>query len=229
MGEGLKGKVAVIVFPGSNCDRDMYKILRDKFNVDASLHWHADALPQGLDGIVFPGGFTYGDRLRAGAIASHSPIIDQVKPLIEKGMPVLGVCNGFQILTEARILPGALLKNDSLKFMCDRTEITVSNNNTPFTSRLKVGERIPISIANGEGKYYINQENLALLKRNNQIVFSYGSDINGSTERIAGVCNEQGNVVGLMPHPERAADAILNPGRNRPAELIFESFLDAIR
>ena len=207
----------------------MHTILRDKFKVDASLCWHTDQLPQNLDGIVFPGGFTYGDRLRAGAIASHSPIIDQVKPLIERGMPVLGVCNGFQILTEARILPGALLKNDSLQFMCERTEIVVNNNKTPFTNKLKIGERIPISIANGEGKYYIDREQLRILKKNNQIVFSYGSDINGSTGQIAGVCNEQGNVVGLMPHPERAADALLNPGRNRPAELVFESFLSAIR
>ncbi|MDE1804991.1 MAG: phosphoribosylformylglycinamidine synthase subunit PurQ [Candidatus Micrarchaeota archaeon] len=229
MGAKTRGKVAVITFPGSNCDRDMVSVLRDTFKVDAQLVWHEDPLPKDLVGIVLPGGFTYGDRLRSGAIASHSPVIKKIKKFAEEGMPILGVCNGFQILTEAQILPGALIRNESVAFECARVEMEVKNNKTPFTSELKVGERVPISIANGEGRYYIDSQGLEALKKNNQIVFSYIDHSNGSIENIAGVCNEKGNVVGLMPHPERAADAILNPGKNLPASLIFKSFLKAIR
>lgn len=229
MGAKLRGKVAVITFPGSNCDRDMQEVLRSNFKVDAKLIWHTDELPKNLDGLVLPGGFTYGDRLRSGAIASHSPVIEKIRKFAQQGMPILGVCNGFQILTEAQILPGALIKNSSSTFECARVEMEVKNNKTPFTSKLQVGDKIPISIANGEGRYYIDAEGLQILKKNNQIVFAYSNHANGSVDNIAGVCNKEGNVVGLMPHPERSADAILNPGKNSPASLIFESFLKAIR
>jgi phosphoribosylformylglycinamidine synthase subunit PurQ / glutaminase len=220
-------RVAVIVFPGSNCDRDMHHVLTDVFKVKSQLVWHTDELPKNIDAIVLPGGFSYGDRLRAGVIAAHSPVIAQVKNMAEKGMPILGVCNGFQILVECGLLPGALLKNTSLSYICKWTEIVVKNNKTPFTNKLKLGQRIPIAMANGEGRYYADKETLRLLKKNNQIVFTYAEDVNGATMKIASICNKEGNVVGMMPHPERSAEQILNPQDAKPASLIFESLLNA--
>lgn len=220
--------VAVIVFPGSNCDRDMHHVLTDVFKLKSKLVWHTDTLPKDVDAIVLPGGFSYGDRLRAGVIAAHSPVIADVKKMAEKGMPILGVCNGFQILVEAGLLPGALLKNNSLSFICKWTEIVVKNNKTPFTNRLKIGQKIPIAIANGEGRYYADSETLKSLKKNKQIVFTYDKDVNGATMKIAGICNKEGNVVGMMPHPERSAEQILNPKNAKPASLIFKSLLDTL-
>jgi phosphoribosylformylglycinamidine synthase len=221
-------KVGVIVFPGSNCDRDMYHVLTDVFKVDTQYFWHEKKLPSDLDAIILPGGFSYGDRLRAGVIAAHSPVIEDVKRLASRGMPVLGVCNGFQILVEAGLLPGVLLKNTSLSFMCKWTHLIVENNKTPFTNKLKLGQKIPIPIANGEGRYYADEQTLAELKKNNQIVFRYGEEINGSTMHIAGVCNKEGNVVGMMPHPERAVEPQINPIDCKPASLIFESLFNTI-
>ncbi|MGI0027390.1 MAG: phosphoribosylformylglycinamidine synthase subunit PurQ [Nitrosopumilaceae archaeon] len=221
-------KVAVVVFPGSNCDRDMHHVLSDVFKLKTELVWHTDELPKNIDAIVLPGGFSYGDRLRAGVIAAHSPVISDVKKMAEKGMPILGVCNGFQILVEAGLLPGALLKNTSLTFMCKWTEIIVKNNKTPFTNKLKLNQRIPIAIANGEGRYYADKETLKSLKKNNQIVFTYGKEVNGASLDIAGICNKQGNVVGMMPHPERSAESIINPNNSKPASLIFESMLNTL-
>jgi phosphoribosylformylglycinamidine synthase len=221
-------KVAVIVFPGSNCDRDMNHVLADVFKLESKLVWHTEKLPQDVDAVVLPGGFSYGDRLRAGVIAAHSPVIADVKRMAEKGMPILGVCNGFQILVEAGLLPGALLKNTSLNFICKWTEIIVKNNKTPFTNKLKIGQRIPIAIANGEGRYYADKETLQSLKKNNQIVFTYAEDVNGATMKIAGICNKEGNVVGMMPHPERSAEQIINPKKAKPASLIFESLLNTL-
>ena len=221
-------RVAVIVFPGSNCDRDMHHVLTDVFNIESKLVWHTDPLPKDVDAIVLPGGFSYGDRLRAGVIAAHSPVIIDIKKMAEKGMPVLGVCNGFQILVEAGLLPGALLKNASLNFICKWTEIIVKNNKTPFTNKLKIDQRIPIAVANGEGRYYADKETLQSLKKNNQIVFTYTEDINGAAMKIAGICNKEGNVVGMMPHPERSAEQILNPKNSKPASLIFESLLNTL-
>ncbi len=218
-------RVAVIVFPGSNCDRDMHHVLTDVFKLESQLVWHTDQLPNNIDVVVLPGGFSYGDRLRAGVIAAHSPVIAQVKKLAEKGMPILGVCNGFQILTESGLLPGALLKNTSLSYICRWTEIIVKNNKTPFTNKFKLNQKIPIAIANGEGRYYADKETLHSLTKNNQIVFTYGEDVNGSTMKIASICNKEGNVVGMMPHPERSAEQILNPKNARPASMIFESLL----
>jgi phosphoribosylformylglycinamidine synthase I len=221
-------KVAVVVFPGSNCDRDMHHVLSDVFKLKTELVWHTDELPKNIDAVVLPGGFSYGDRLRAGVIAAHSPVISNVKKMAEKGMPILGVCNGFQILVEAGLLPGALLKNTSLTFMCKWTEIIVKNNKTPFTNKLKLNQRIPIAIANGEGRYYADKETLKSLKKNNQIVFTYGEEVNGASLDIAGICNKQGNVVGMMPHPERSAESIINPKNSKPASLIFESLLNTL-
>ncbi len=218
-------KVGVIVFPGSNCDRDMYHVLQDVFKLDVKYYWHEDKLPKNLDAIVLPGGFSYGDRLRAGVIAAHSPIISDVKRMAEKGMPVLGVCNGFQILVESELLPGVLLRNTSLNFMCRWTELIVENNKTPFTHKFKLKQRIPIPIANGEGRYYVDKKTLDSLKNNNQIVFRYGENINDSIFDIAGICNKEGNVVGMMPHPERAVEADINPNDSKPSNMIFESLI----
>ena len=217
--------VGVVVFPGSNCDRDMYHVLTDVFNFDAQYYWHEKPLPKNIDAVILPGGFSYGDRLRAGVIAAHSPIIKDIKKLAEKGIPILGVCNGFQILVESSLLPGVLLKNDSLNFMCEWTNLIVENNKTPFTNQFTLHEEIPIPIANGEGKYYVDDETLKQLKKKNQIVFRYTKVVNGSSNRIAGVCNEDGNVVGMMPHPERAVESEINPVDNKPSSLIFESLL----
>jgi phosphoribosylformylglycinamidine synthase len=218
-------KVGVVVFPGSNCDRDMYHVLSDVFHLDTQYFWHDKGLPKNIDAIVLPGGFSYGDRLRAGVIAAHSPIIKDVKKMAEKGIPILGVCNGFQILVESGLLPGVLLKNDSLNFMCEWTNLIVENNKTPFTNKFKLEQKIPIPIANGEGKYYVDDETLKKLKKKNQIVFRYDKVVNGSLNRIAGVCNDDGNVVGMMPHPERAVESEINPIDSKPSSLIFESLL----
>ncbi len=221
-------KVGVIVFPGSNCDRDMHHVLTDVFNLDAEFYWHEKNLPSDIDAVVLPGGFSYGDRLRAGVIAAHSPIISDVKKLSEKGIPILGVCNGFQILVESGLLPGVLLKNESLNFMCEWTNLIVNNNKTPFTNKLELNQKIPIPIANGEGRYFVDDETLSQLKKNNQIVFSYENKVNGSVSQIAGVCNPDGNVVGMMPHPERAAEKAINQIDHKPSSLIFESLVDTV-
>ena len=218
-------KVGVIVFPGSNCDRDMYHVLTDVFKLKTQFFWHEKNLPENIDAVVLPGGFSYGDRLRAGIIAAHSPILSDVKKLAENGTPILGVCNGFQILVESGLLPGVLLKNDSLNFMCEWTNLIVRNNNTPFTSKLEINQKIPIPIANGECTYFADKLLMKQLKKNNQIVFSYEKYLNGSLEQIAGICNENGNVVGMMPHPERAAEQEINPIDNKPSSLIFESLI----
>ena len=218
-------KVGVVVFPGSNCDRDMYHVLTDVFNLDAQYYWHEKSLPKNIDAVILPGGFSYGDRLRAGVIAAHSPIIRDIRKMAKKGVPILGVCNGFQILVESGLLPGVLLKNESLNFMCEWTNLIVENNKTPFTNQFKLHAKIPIPIANGEGRYYVDDDTLKQLKKKNQIVFRYGQVVNGSSNRIAGVCNQAGNVVGMMPHPERAVASEINPVDNKPSSLIFESLM----
>ncbi|KFM15092.1 Phosphoribosylformylglycinamidine synthase 1 protein [Marine Group I thaumarchaeote SCGC AAA799-O18] len=220
--------VGVVVFPGSNCDRDVFHVLSDVFKLDVEYYWHEKHLPQKIDAVVLPGGFSYGDRLRAGAIAAHSPIISDIKKLAKRGVPILGICNGFQILVESELLPGVLLKNDSLNFMCKWTNLLVKNNKTPFTSKLKYDQKIPIPIANGEGRYFADEKTLHNLHDNDQIVFTYEEMINGSSLGIAGICNEERNVVGMMPHPERAAEPEINPIDNRPSSLIFESLLQTI-
>tara|TARA_Y100000782_G_scaffold111895_1_gene140980 strand:- start:622 stop:1317 length:696 start_codon:yes stop_codon:yes gene_type:complete len=221
-------KIGVVVFPGSNCDRDVFHVLSDVFKLDTEYYWHEKHLPNDIDAVVLPGGFSYGDRLRAGAIAAHSPIISDVKKLAKKGVPVLGICNGFQILVESGLLPGVLLKNNSLNFMCKWTNLIVQNNNTAFTSKLKQGQKIPIPIANGEGKYFADKKILSELDDNDQIVFTYDEVINGSSLGIAGICNEGRNVVGMMPHPERAAESAINPIDSKPSSLIFQSLLQTV-
>ncbi|MFJ8065356.1 phosphoribosylformylglycinamidine synthase subunit PurQ [Psychrobacillus sp. NPDC096426] len=203
-------KFAVIVFPGSNCDLDMYHAIKDELGEEVEYVWHDETDLSGFDGILLPGGFSYGDYLRCGAISRFSNVMSEVVKAAEAGKPVLGVCNGFQVLTEAGLLPGALLRNKNLKFMCRTVGLKVVNNETQFTSEYKKDEVIQIPIAHGEGNYYCDEETLASLKANNQIVFTYASENpNGSIEDIAGIVNEKGNVLGMMPHPERAANDIM--------------------
>ena len=218
-------KVGIVVFPGSNCDRDIFHVLTDVFDLEAEYFWHEKHLPSKIDAIILPGGFSYGDRLRAGVIAAHSPIISDVKNMAKKGVPVLGICNGFQILVESGLLPGVLLKNTTMNFMCKWINLIVQNNNTPFTNKLKQGQKISIPIANGEGRYFADKKTLQKLQEKNQIVFTYEESLNGSSLNIAGICNESGNVVGMMPHPERAVESEINPIDNKPSSLIFESLL----
>ena len=203
-------KFAVIMFPGSNCDLDMYHAIKDELGEEAEYVWHDATDLSQYDGILVPGGFSYGDYLRCGAMASQSNVMAEVKKAAAEGKPVLGVCNGFQILTEAGLLPGALLRNKNLKFMCRNVQLKVENNNTMFTNQYDQNQVINIPIAHGEGNYYCDEETLATLKANNQIVFTYsGDNPNGSLEDIAGIINEQGNVLGMMPHPERVVDEVV--------------------
>ncbi|MBI0580283.1 phosphoribosylformylglycinamidine synthase subunit PurQ [Neobacillus cucumis] len=202
-------KFAVIVFPGSNCDIDMFHAIKDELGEQVEYVWHdAESLDE-FDGILLPGGFSYGDYLRSGAIARFSNVMKEVVKAAQAGKPVMGVCNGFQILLEAGLLPGAMRRNESLSFICKQVELKVENNQTMFTSELAAGETITIPVAHGEGNYYCDEETLAKLKANNQIVFTYQENPNGSLENIAGIMNEKGNVLGMMPHPERAVDALL--------------------
>ncbi len=203
-------KFAVIVFPGSNCDLDMYHAIKDELGEEVEYVWHDETDLSKFDAILLPGGFSYGDYLRCGAMANQSNVMSEVVKAAEAGKPVLGICNGFQVLTEAGLLPGALLRNKNLKFMCRTVDLQVVNNETQFTSQYKKDEVIQIPIAHGEGNYYCDEETLASLKANNQIVFTYASENpNGSLEDIAGIVNEKGNVLGMMPHPERAANDIM--------------------
>lgn len=203
-------KFAVLVFPGSNCDLDMYHAIKDELGEDVDYVWHDATDLSAYDGILVPGGFSYGDYLRCGAMANQSNVMAEVKKAAEAGKPVLGVCNGFQILTEAGLLPGALLRNRDLKFICKNVELKVVNNNTLFTNQYAKDEVISVPIAHGEGNYYCDPATLKQLEDNNQIVFTYsGENPNGSLADIAGIVNERGNVLGMMPHPERAVSDLI--------------------
>lgn len=201
-------KFAVIVFPSSNCDADMLWAIRDIMGVEAEYVRYDETSLQGYDGVLLPGGFSYGDYLRCGAIARFSAIMNEVVRFAEEGKPVFGTCNGFQILTEAGLLPGVLRKNDSLRFICKTVPLKV-NNQTAFTSEYETDEIIQLPVAHGEGNYFCDDQTLQELKANNQIVFTYAENINGSVANIAGITNKAGNVLGMMPHPERAMEALL--------------------
>lgn len=227
-------KIAIIQFGGTNCDMDVLHVLKDVVGVDAETVWYKEENLTGFDGVVVPGGFSYGDYLRAGAIAARTPIMDSVKKIAAEGKPVLGICNGFQILTEARLLEGALTTNEYPKFRCHWTNLRVETANTPFTSKFRKGEVIRLPIAHMEGKFYAEEPTLAELDENDQVVFRYvdekgratdKANPNGSLENIAGIVNASRNVLGLMPHPERASEAILGSDEGRK---IFESMADYI-
>ncbi len=227
-------RFGVVVFPGSNCDHDCYDVTQRILGEPTQLIWHREtALPE-CDVVIVPGGFSYGDYLRAGAIARFSPIMEAVRDFAEGGGYVIGICNGFQILVEAGLLPGVLLRNRTMKFICKWTSLRVESNETAFTSDYRPKQVISLPIAHYDGNYYIDPAGLEALKANNQIVFRYASETgvvddaanpNGSVENIAGICNEARNVLGMMPHPERAADPILG-GAN--GITLFRSLLSTV-
>lgn len=224
-------KAAVVVFPGSNCDEDCYHVLKEVAGFDVQYFWHKERnLPQ-VDLVVLPGGFSYGDYLRTGAVARFSPAMDAVLDHAKQGRPVIGICNGFQILLEAGLLPGAMLRNRSLSFVCQRVFLRTETTESPFTQRMKKGELLRLPIAHGEGNYFCNEDTLKRLQDEDRIAFRYASEKgevadefnpNGSVDHIAGVLNEKRNVLGMMPHPERASEAILGSEDGRR---IWESLL----
>lgn len=226
-----KLNVGIVVFPGSNCDQDCFYVFDEILKQNVKYIWHKESILGKVDLIVLPGGFSYGDYLRCGAIARFSPVMRSVVEFAESGGYVLGICNGFQILCEAGLLPGALLKNKSLTFICDTVNLRVENNKTFFTSEYNQSEIIRIPIAHGEGRYFADEKTINELEENSQVVLRYCSpdgrvdddfNPNGSLNNIAGIINERGNVFGLMPHPERASDPIL---RNVDGRKIFESII----
>lgn len=202
-------KAAVIQFPGSNCDRDMAVAIRAVTGAETSLIWHREsALPDNLDLIAVPGGFSYGDYLRSGAMAARSPVMQAVVAAAGRGVPVLGVCNGFQILTEAGLLPGALMRNAGIRFVCREVRLTVENSQSIFTSRYQVGEEIIIPVAHHDGNYFADDATLDRLEGEGRVAFRYAEAVNGSSRNIAGILNDAGNVLGMMPHPERMIEAV---------------------
>jgi phosphoribosylformylglycinamidine synthase len=227
-------RAGVVVFPGSNCDRDCIHVLRGVLGQDVVEVWHGETALEGLDAVILPGGFAYGDYLRAGAVAATAPIMPAVRAFAQAGGPVLGICNGFQVLLEAGLLPGAMLRNRALRFQCKPVYIRVESTRTPFTRALPEGQVLRLPIAHGEGNYYAPPALLATIQDSAQVVFRYcdpdgrvvpEANPNGSVNSIAGVCGPGGNVLGLMPHPERASEAILGSEDGR---LIFESLIASI-
>jgi phosphoribosylformylglycinamidine synthase len=219
-------KTAVIVFPGSNCDRDIAVALEAVTGVKPHMVWHGESeLPQGLGLIALPGGFSYGDYLRCGAIAARSPVVKAVIEAADKGMPVIGICNGFQVLTETGMLPGALMRNSGLNFVCRDVPLTVDNAQSIFTSAYRSGEQITIPVAHHDGNYFADAETLDRIEGEGRVAFRYAADVNGSARNIAGVLNSAGNVLGMMPHPERRIEAAHGGTDGRR---LFEGLLEAV-
>ncbi len=228
-------KIGVVVFPGSNCDHDCEHIFKNVLGQYVEMIWHKETLLGGLDAIVIPGGFSYGDYLRTGAIARFSPVMGAVKEFAKKGGLVIGICNGFQILLEAGLLPGAMLRNTSLNFICKDVYVKVENAATSFTNRCESGQVLRIPIAHADGNYYADPVTLAGIKANAQVIFRYcdaegkvtpEANPNGSMDNAAGIINAQGNVLGMMPHPERCAESLLG---NEDGRLIFLSMLETLK
>ena len=227
-------KFAVIEFPGSNCDHDAYHATKHVLGQDAEFVWHKDADLGGADVVVLPGGFSYGDYLRTGAIGRFSPVMARVREFADAGGPVIGICNGFQVLLEAGLLEGALLRNRDLKFLCEHVHVRIERTDTPFTAGAAAGQVLRVPIAHGEGNFHASPETVAALEANRQVIFRYcaedgelsdTSNPNGSTSAIAGICNAGRNVVGLMPHPERACESMLGSTDGR---VLFESVISSI-
>lgn len=225
-------KFGIVVFPGSNCDHDAYHVCKKVLGQEAVFLWHKEADLQDVDVVILPGGFSYGDYLRCGAIARFSPVMKEVVRFAERGGTVIGICNGFQILLEAGLLPGVLLRNSSLRFVCKYVRLRIETAETRFTNRCAPGEVLSIPIAHGDGNYFTDIDTLRRLEGNNQIVFRYcdvdanvtpQANPNGSMANIAGIINEEGNVLGMMPHPERASDPLL---RHTDGQKIFRSILE---
>jgi phosphoribosylformylglycinamidine synthase I len=230
-----KSKFGVVVFPGSNCDRDAHYVLSEIFQQDTRYIWHKDSSLDDVDVVILPGGFSFGDYLRCGAIARFSPVMREVVRFAERGGVVVGICNGFQILLEAGLLPGAMVRNKSLNFVCKYVHLRVENANTRFTTACGKGEVLEVPIAHGEGNYIADEDTLKQLKDQNRIVFRYcdrsgnvteEANPNGSMRNIAGIINEGGNVIGLMPHPERCSDEVL---RHTDGKKFFQSIIDSFR
>lgn len=224
----------VLVFPGSNCDHDAYHALKHVMKSDVKFLWHKDTDLSGIDFLIVPGGFSYGDYLRSGAIARFSPVMQEVIKFAEKGGPVMGICNGFQILLEAGLIPGAMMHNEKLKFVCKNVYIRTESTDSIFTSGLEKGQVLDIPVSHGEGNYFIEEDGLKSLQDNDQILFRYcdasgeltkEANFNGSVDHIAGICNEGRNVLGMMPHPERAMEKLLGSEDGKP---IFESILNSL-
>lgn len=224
----------VVVFPGSNCDHDAYHAMKHVMKTDVKFLWHKDTDLSGIDFLIVPGGFSYGDYLRSGAIARFSPIMQEVIKFAERGGPVMGICNGFQILLEAGLIPGAMMHNQKLKFVCKNVHIRCENNETLFTNELEKGQVFDIPVSHGEGNYFIDQDGLKSLQDHDQVLFRYcnakgdlteEANFNGSIDHIAGISNKQKNVLGMMPHPERAMEKLLGSEDGKP---IFESILNTL-
>ncbi len=227
-------RVGVIVFPGSNCDHDAYHALKHLMNAEVKFLWHKETDVSGLDMIIVPGGFSYGDYLRSGAIARFSPIMQELIRYAQKGGPVMGICNGFQILLEAGLIPGAMRHNEQLKFICKDVHIRVESTQSIYTSSLQKDQLLTIPVSHGEGNYYIDNNGLKELQDNDQVLFRYvnahgettpEANINGSIDNIAGITNKHKNVLGMMPHPERAMERLLG---KEDGKHIFESILQAL-
>jgi len=228
-------KFGIVVFPGSNCDHDAYHATKHVLGQDAEFLWHKDTDLKGADVLILPGGFSYGDYLRTGAIARFSPIMPAVQSFAARGGPVLGICNGFQILLEAGLIPGAMLRNRSVKFVCAHVDVRVEQTDTPFTCAAHKGQVLRMPIAHGEGNYFAEPAVIATLEANRQVIFRYTTpqgevtdeaNPNGSVANIAGLCNEARNVVGLMPHPERACESPLG---SADGLVILESAVKSIK
>jgi len=219
-------KAAVIVFPGSNCDRDLAVAFRDMAGQETAMVWHRESeLPEGTDFIGIPGGFSYGDYLRSGAMAARSPVMGAVKAAADRGVPVIGICNGFQVLTEAGLLPGALMRNAGLSFVCRNVPLKVENSQTLFTSQYDSGEEIVFPVAHHDGNYQADAETLDRLEGEGRVAFRYLDSVNGSARNIAGILNDAGNVLGLMPHPER----VIEPAHGRTdGRRLFEGLLETV-
>lgn len=222
-------RVAIVTFPGSNCDYDCYKALTDIVGVNASYVWHRETSLGDADAVILPGGFSYGDYLRAGAIARFSPIMESIQKFARDGGPVVGICNGFQVLCESHLLPGALLKNKTLKFLGQRVHVRVENNNTMFTDRYEAGQQLTLHVAHGMGNYIAEPHVIEELENEGRVLFRYvdaagavndAGNVNGSMNNIAGIVNAQGNVMGMMPHPERSVEKLLGSSDGLP---LFQS------
>ena len=228
----MKLKFGVVIFPGSNCDYDTLYALKDVLNQDAIFLWHKEHNLKNVDCVILPGGFSYGDYLRSGSIAAFSPLMQEVKEFALRGGLVLGICNGFQVLLELGLLPGAMLRNKNLKFLCQFVHLRVDNETTPFTNKAKKGQVLKIPIAHYDGNFFSPPDTIQEIKINNQIVLRYSdawgqlseeANVNGSLESIAGLINSAGNIMGMMPHPERASEALLGSEDGR---IIFESIIN---
>jgi len=218
-------KFGVVIFPGSNCDHDCYYAIHSVVGRPVEFIWHQETSVKGFDAIVLPGGFSYGDYLRTGALAKFSPVMQAVKTFAEKGGLVIGICNGFQILTESGMLPGALMRNSNMKYICKFLQIRAETSDTPFTNCLTQGQELHIPIGHGDGNYFADADTLKELEDNHQVAFRYVENPNGSIHDIAGIVNKSRNVLGMMPHPDRSSEQLLG---STDGKMIFESMVSAL-